>query len=311
MGRPSRVTVEARAKLNLALAVGPRRPDGNHELATIFQSISLADTLIATPRPKGFTLRIEWDDAAMRGRTPTDPDIGAGDDNLVLRAARLFADEFGIRGGARFVLRKRIPSRSGLGGGSADAAATLRAMAALYQLRPRRARMMSLAGALGADVPFSLFGGTALGTGRGERLKRLRLSEPFHGVLAVPAWRVSTAEAFRRIDRAKYGLTRWPSKLRSLQALCRKPLSGMESLRLGNCFEDVLGDQRARFDSLLRRLAAAGLPFARMTGSGSAVFGIAASEAEAKRIIGRVTGREPLYLIRSTGAGHLLKKLVT
>jgi 4-diphosphocytidyl-2-C-methyl-D-erythritol kinase len=307
----ARVVVEARAKLNLALAVGPRRADGDHELATVFQSISLADTLIAERRRRGFSLRIDWREAALRGTTPVDRDIGADEDNLVLRAARRFAETFGVEGGARFVLLKRIPSRAGLGGGSADAAAALRAMAALYGLRPRRARLMALASGLGADVPFALAGGTAVGLGRGERLERLRLTEPFHAVLAVPAWRISTAAAFRRIDRANYVLTGWNAKLRSLQALRRKPVSATESLRLGNVFEDVLGRSRARFDSLSYRLAAAGLSCVRMTGSGSAVFGIAATEAEARRIIGRVDGREPLYLVRSTGAGHLLKKLVT
>jgi 4-diphosphocytidyl-2-C-methyl-D-erythritol kinase len=307
----ARVVVEARAKLNLALAVGPRRADGDHELATVFQSISLADTLIAEPRARGFSLAIRRENAARRGATPADRDIRADDDNLVLRAARAFAGTFGIASGARFVLLKRIPSRSGLGGGSADAAAALRAMAALHDLRPPRARMMTLAAELGADVPFALFGGTALGLGRGERLDRLRLAEPFHAVLAVPRWRISTAAAFRRIDRSKYGLTRWNAKLRSLQALRQKPVSATDTLRLGNVFEDVLGEYRARFDSLSHRLAAAGLSCIRMTGSGSAVFGIAASEADARRIIGRVNGREPLYLVRSTGAGLLLRKLVT
>lgn len=307
MRRAARVTVEARAKLNLTLAVGPRRADGDHELATIFQSISLADTLIAEPRRSGFSLTVRWQDAAARGRTPRDPDITGGAENLVLRAARRFAEAFELAGGARFVLLKRIPSRAGLGGGSADAAAALRAMAALHSLRPRRARLMALAAELGADVPFALFGGTALGLGRGERLERLRLSEPFYAVLAVPSWRISTATAFRRIDRTKYGLTGWNAKLRSLQALRRKPVSATDTLRLGNQFEDVLGDFRARFDSLSNRLAAAGLSCVRMTGSGSAVFGVTASETAARRIIGRVHGSEPLYLVRSTRAGHLLK----
>lgn len=309
--RRGRVVVEARAKLNLALAVGPRREDGDHELATVFQSVTLADTLIAEPRARGFSLAVRRESAARRGRAPADRDIPASGDNLVLRAARAFAAAFGVSGGARFVLVKRIPSRAGLGGGSADAAAALRAMAALHGLRPRRAALMRLAAGLGADVPFALFGGTALGLGRGERLERLRLTEPFHAVLAVPPWRVTTAAAFQRIDRAKYGLTRWNAKLRSLQALCRKPVRATDALRLGNVFEDVLGEFRARFDSLSHRLAAAGLSSVRMTGSGSAVFGIAASEAEARRIIGRINGSEPLYLVRSTGAGLLLRKLET
>lgn len=309
--RRAGVSVEARAKLNLALAVGPRREDGDHELATVFQSISLADTLIAEPRARGFSLVIRRENAALRGSAPADRDIRADGDNLVLRAARAFAGALGVTGGARFVLLKRIPSRAGLGGGSADAAAALRAMAALYGLRPRRARLMTLAAGLGADVPFALFGGTALGLGRGERLERLRLAEPFHAVLAVPRWRIPTAAAFERIDRAKYGLTRWHAGLRSLQALRRKPVRATDALRRGNDFEDVLGEFRARFDSLSHRLAAAGLSCVRMTGSGSAVYGVAASEAEARRIIGRVNGSEPLYLVRSTGAGLLLRKLVT
>jgi 4-diphosphocytidyl-2-C-methyl-D-erythritol kinase len=303
----ARVIIEARAKLNLALAVGPRRPDGDHEIATVFQSVSLADTLIAERRARGFSLEVRHRSAAARGVAPGDHDVAAGGDNLVLRAARTFALAFGLAGGARFVLLKRIPSRAGLGGGSSDAAAALRAMAVLHGLRPRRERLMAIAAALGADVPFALFGGTALGLGRGERLERLRLTEPFHAVVAVPAWRISTATAFRRIDRAKYGLTRWNAKLRSLQALRRNAITASVPMRLGNEFEDVLGDFRARYDSLSRRLIAAGLASVRMTGSGSAVFGITATRAEALRIIGRVHGREPLFLVRSTGAGHLLK----
>jgi len=309
--RPRRVVVEARAKLNLTLAVGPPRADGNHDLATIFQSISLADTLVAEPRRRGFSLVVRWRDAAVRGKSRSKDDVPAGDGNLVLRAARGFADAFGIEGGAKFVLLKRIPARSGLGGGSADAAAALRAMAALYDLRPRRSRLMSLAGELGADVPFALLGGTALGLGRGERLTLLSLSERFHAVLAVPPWRVSTAEAFRRMDRKKYGLTLWKAHLRSVQAISRKPLSASACVLMGNAFEDVLGEFRARFDSLSNRLHTAGVVCPRMTGSGSAVFGIMASGAEARRTIERMRGREPLYHVRSVGAGILLKKLVT
>lgn len=308
--RPRRVVIEARAKLNLALAVGPARPDGFHDLATVFQSISLADTLIAEPRRRGFSLRIVWAPAAARGTPPRDRGVPGGDDNLVLRAARRFAESAGIDGGARFVLHKRIPSQAGLGGGSADAAAALRAMALLYGLKPRREKMLRLAAGIGADVPFALFGGTALGLGRGERLTRLRLTEPFHAVIAVPPWRVSTRTAFARLDRNKYALTHWTSRLRSVQALRRKPVSATDTLRLGNVFEDVLGEYRARFDSLSRRLTAAGLPCPRLTGSGSAVFGIVRTAADAERIVGRVNGREPLYQVRSTGAG-LTIKLVT
>ena len=134
---PGRVEVTARGKLNLRLAVGPVRPDGFHDLVTVFQSISLADTLVAERAPRGFTLEIRWEDAALAGG----PGPGArgsippGAENLVLRAAERVRAALGIRGGARFRLVKRIPAQSGMGGGSADAAAAIEAMLALYGAR--------------------------------------------------------------------------------------------------------------------------------------------------------------------------------
>src|SRR5262249_36802406 len=152
------VRVEARAKLNLGLAVGPRRADGYHELATIFQSVSLADRLTLRPRLAGFTLEVH--SAREVGAVPR------GRANLVLRAADLMGERLGI-GGAAIGLDKQIPAGSGLGGASADAAGTLLGLARLYGLRPSRWRLMELGGRLGADVPFAILGGTALGLGRG------------------------------------------------------------------------------------------------------------------------------------------------
>jgi len=129
------VIVEARAKLNLGLAVGPRRADGYHDLATVFQSVSLADHLIARPAARGFTLRVRHERAAARGGRGRSGPVPAGRDNLVLRAARLLARRVGLEGGARFELVKRIPAGAGLGGGSADAAAALAALAALHRVR--------------------------------------------------------------------------------------------------------------------------------------------------------------------------------
>lgn len=307
-----RVIVRAHAKLNLCLAVGPRRPDGYHDLATIFQSISLADTLVARRRRKDFALEVRHESVAQRGGDRfSERDVPPGDENLVVRAARGFAEAFGYPGGAEFILTKRIPSRAGLGGGSADAAATLRAMSALSGIRPPRRALVELAVALGADVPFALRGGTALGLGRGDKLVSLRLIKPFQAVLAVPRWRISTARAFDRLDRRNFTLTEWEAKLRSIQFLSRDRLSAARALRLGNSFEDVLGPQEAQFNSLCDRLKAAGARNPRMTGSGSAVFGIIPSRAIAERVVGRILGTESIHTVTTVTRGLRVRTSVT
>ena len=319
--RPSRglrargVRIEARAKLNLALAVGPRRADGYHELATVFQSISLADTLIVAPRPRGFSLVIRHQDASLArpaatasrrrgGRPHTGPGrVPAGRANLVLRAARLLADRYGLPGGAAFTLIKRIPAGTGLGGGSADAAAALVGLGRLHGLRWSLRDRLELGAELGSDVPFALLGGTALGMGRGERLRRLPLAAPFRAVLAVPSWRIETAGAFRELDRRKYGLTGRALNLRFVEALGRKAIRPNHVLRLGNAFETVLGERRSGFLSMCARLRRAGVEEPHLTGSGSAVFGILPAMLTASRFVDRFVGDEAIYLIRSRGTG--------
>jgi 4-diphosphocytidyl-2-C-methyl-D-erythritol kinase len=292
--------VEARAKLNLGLAVGPRRADGYHDLATVFQSVSLADRLIARPVARGFTLRVRHQRAARRGGRRRPGGVPSGRANLVLRAARLLARRVGLEHGARFELVKRIPAGAGLGGGSADAAAALAALAALYRVRLAPAAWRVLAVELGADVPFAMLGGTALGLGRGERLRRLRLETPFRVLIAVPDWRVETRTAYAQIDLNKYGLTAWGAKLRFAQSLGRKSLSPVHALRLGNSFESVLGRREADFVSLRSRLERVGVVEAHLTGSGSAVFGIVPPRMNVAKALSEFVGTEALYEARST-----------
>ncbi len=310
-GLPRRVEIEARAKLNLGLAVGPERADGYHEIATVFQSITLADTLVASRTRRGFRLRVRHEDASVRGRSARALRalVPAGEGNLVLRAARRLQARCGIEGGASFLLVKRVPARAGLGGGSADAAAGIAAMAALYRRRISLEARRSLAAELGSDVPFALTGGTAIGLGRGEKLRRVGLKDPFRAVIAVPDWRISTARAYEQISRKKLGLTAWPTKLRFAQSLGRKRVTVSRALRLGNTFEEVLGARREDFQSLCERLRAAGAGQVRLTGSGSAVFGILAPSIPADQVAGRFAGSEPLYLARSARAGLKLRVL--
>ena len=337
MTRARRIAIEARAKLNLTLAVGPPRDDGFHDLVTVFQSVSLADTLVVEPRRHGFTLVVRHEEVSLAGRggapggvrrngrgrragrpIPGRPiregsrpalgtrgriEVPAGARNLVLRAARRMAEEIALGAGARFTLVKRIPAGAGLGGGSADAAAVIRALPALYgrELAPARRRRIALE--LGSDVPFLLSGGTALGRSRGERLTPIGLVAPFRALVAVPEWRVSTPVAFARIDRGKYGLTPRGVNLRSAQILGRKPLSAASLMRLGNTFEKVLGNRRSDFHSLCGRLRRAGAVAVRMTGSGSAVFAVLGPGSSIHKVVGRFTGSEKLYAVRSARRG--------
>lgn len=308
MRAPCRVVVTAHAKLNLALAIGAGRADGYHDLTTIFQSVSLADTLTIERAARGFTLRVRHEEAAIRGRQPAGARaaIPRGAENLVLRAARLAAERLGLPGGARFSLVKRIPAQAGLGGGSADAAAALTGLAALHGVRLSRERRIALALELGSDVPFAATGGTAYGRGRGERLEALRLAAPFRAILAMPDWRISTAEAFQRFDHVNYGLTVGPDEPRFTGILRRGPLKPLHASGLGNSFEVVLGPHRVSFESLCARLRAAGLLEPRLTGSGSGTFGIVPRGMPFAAILGRFQGDEPLYAVRSVGRGLLL-----
>jgi 4-diphosphocytidyl-2-C-methyl-D-erythritol kinase len=289
---------EARAKLNLGLAVGPRRADGDHEIATVFQSVTLSDTLEIRRRPRGFRLSIASEHAARSGR-PVRERIPAGPDNLVLRAARMVHQWIGASGGATFRLVKRIPVGAGLGGGSADAAAALVGFARLRGIRLTSGKRAELAELLGADVPFACVGGTALGLGRGESLRRLRLVKPFRAIVAMPRWTISTADAYRAIDKSKNVLTGWGAKLRSAQRLGRDGVTASRCMQLGNSFEQVLGGRRSQYASLVARLEAAGVRDPHLTGSGSAVFGIVESDRSVESVIARFEGAERLYAVDS------------
>ncbi len=167
-----KIACAAYAKINLTLEVLGRRPDGYHEVRTVLQVIDLRDTLV-----------VEGADALSLTCDRKDLE---GEDNLALRAAHLLRVESGVSTGARLTLHKRIPIAAGLGGGSADAAAALRALDRLWGLGWPVERLAALAERLGSDVPFCLYGGTVLGEGRGERLTPLPVLPPRWVVLAAP-----------------------------------------------------------------------------------------------------------------------------
>lgn len=194
------VTVRAPAKINLSLTVAPPGDDGYHPIATVFHAIALYDHLSADPAPDGeISLELVGDGADVAGLdgVPTD------ETNLAVRAARLLAEHTGVTEGARLWLRKAIPVAGGLAGGSADAAAALVACNALWGTRVPAPEMHELAARLGSDVPFSLLGGTAVGTGRGEQLAPVPVRDTFHWVLAVDDAGLSTPAVYAELDRQR------------------------------------------------------------------------------------------------------------
>jgi 4-diphosphocytidyl-2-C-methyl-D-erythritol kinase len=184
------VRVRVPAKINLHLAVGPRRDDGYHELATVYQAVSVFDELTAECAD-GLTLAVEGEGA---GTLPT------GDGNLAVHAVRLLADRLGVPPNVRLHLTKRIPLSGGLAGGSADAAAALVACDALWSGGLSREELEDLAAELGSDVPFLVSGGTALGTGRGERISPVLSTSTWHWVVAVADGGLSTPRVYGELD---------------------------------------------------------------------------------------------------------------
>jgi len=194
MARSDEVTVRAPAKINLELRVGVPRADGFHELATVFHAVSLFDDVTATEREEGITVTVEGMQADL---VPLDGS------NLAVRAARLLAERTGIEAGVHLHVHKGIPVAGGMAGGSADAAATLVACDILWRCGLSRDELVTLAGELGSDVPFALLGGTAIGTGRGERLTPALARGDYHWVLAVADHGLSTPAVYAEADRLR------------------------------------------------------------------------------------------------------------
>jgi 4-diphosphocytidyl-2-C-methyl-D-erythritol kinase len=276
------VAVPAFAKVNLRLDIVGRRADGYHELRTIFQTISLHDTLhLESIRGGAIELEIAGN-AALASESPRT--------NLVYRALAAMRAELGIARGVRARLEKRIPAGRGLGGGSSDAAAALVGMLRLSRRRIPLARLAEIASQLGSDVPFFLFGGRAAAFGRGEQLLPLP-DGPACGVLVVSPRSISVAtrDAYswlalgerRSTRRGTPRLTnrRAASRLIEFCALCWSP----REAPLSNDFERAVFKRHPLLGRIKRELLRHGAADAALAGSGSAVFGVFRNPAQARR----------------------------
>ncbi len=255
----TRVTVEAPAKVNLFLRILERTPDGFHRLETLFQAVGLCDALTLEV-VEGSSL-----DLSVEGA-----DVGTVEENLVTRAIRLFEARTGRRCGLRVQLRKEIPTGAGLGGGSTDAGATLRALNLLHGSPVEGPELVAMGGTLGADVAFFAgAAGRALGEGRGERLTPLPPLPTRTLVLGLPPVHVPTGPAYGALARARVGRpVPRPVLPASLDTWTRVEASAV------NDFETVVPPTHPAIEGALVALRQAGAATALLSGSGSAVFGL-------------------------------------
>jgi 4-diphosphocytidyl-2-C-methyl-D-erythritol kinase len=271
-GSVRRLVLRTPAKVNLALEILGKRPDGYHEISTVLQAIDLFD-------------RLTMEEAEDLSLVTTDPALPVDDANLVIRAARTLGAMAGVRRGARITLDKRIPVAAGLGGGSSDAAATLVALNRLWGLRWSAERLAELAMGLGMDVPFFLGRGRALATGRGERLEPLPGDGGYALVLANPNFPLSTRESYGRVPA---GWQAEPKGTREVLAALRRRSATQLGTALTNHLEEVVAPAVPAIAQMKAALLAAGALGAAMSGSGPTVFGVARSLDHARQIHRRV-----------------------
>ena len=251
-----RRTYRSFAKLNLALQVVGRRPDGYHELRTLFQTIELHDEL---------TVEIAGRDVAL---TVAGADLPADARNLAWRAAAGFLRRWAPAAGVRLSLRKRIPLGGGLGGGSSNAATVLTALQELLGAPAPAEGLRSLAGDLGADVPYFLVGGTALGEGRGDEVRPLAELPESEGWLALPAVAVPTAEIFAALGEPA------PQPLDPAVAalLAGRLPARWTAVAAGNDLQEVVFERFPAVRQVYTALVGAGAELVRLSGSGASLF---------------------------------------
>ncbi|MCG6964649.1 MAG: 4-(cytidine 5'-diphospho)-2-C-methyl-D-erythritol kinase [Acidobacteria bacterium] len=274
--------VRVPAKINLHLEVLGRRADGFHELRTLFQSVDLYDEVVAEAAPDG-VLELEVEPSGA---------VDAGADNLVLRAARSLWEAVGARPGARLRLCKGIPVGGGLGGGSADAAASLVLLDRLWRLGLGRARIRQIAAGLGSDVPFFLHGGLALGVGRGEEVYELPDVRELGLLMALPGTVVPTAEVYRALDAQ---LT-WKTFDSNVYAFTAGWMEDLPWSRLRNDLQPVVLDGWPAVAEAMAAMSRCGGLHAAVTGSGSAVFALFADPEAAREAAAAARGPWRLHV---------------
>ena len=285
MAKLNRVTVLAPAKLNLALDVVGLLPNGYHNLDMTMQAISLYERVILR-RSSGLSLSL-----------PGSP-VAANDSNTAIKAAVAFFRYTGLLAGVEITIEKNVPVRAGMAGGSADAAAVLVGLNALYGAKLSMSELCALGAKIGADVPFALMGGTCRVQGVGDVIKALPPVPDCWFTVVMPDYGVSTPEAFAAYDRV--GSSTHPDCEAQEAAIRAEDLAGV-CAAAGNALEECSG---ARDNETIKTaLQEQGALTALMTGSGAAVFGIFADEASARAAAAAVQTRWPQVYVAQPDRG--------
>ncbi|NOU77338.1 4-(cytidine 5'-diphospho)-2-C-methyl-D-erythritol kinase [Paenibacillus sp. LMG 31459] len=277
---------KAPAKINLMLDVLHKRADGFHEVEMIMTMVDLADRLELSELKRDSIII-----SSQAGYIPLD------EKNLAFQAARLIKDRYNVRSGVHIHLDKRIPVAAGLAGGSSDAAATLRGLNRLWRLGIPAQELQELGAELGSDVPFCVTGGTALATGRGERLTPIASPPQCWVVLAKPPINVSTAEVYGRVRANNIAVH--PSALRMQQAIEAGDFAAV-CAGLGNVLEDVTLKLHPEVQQLKEAMMKLGADGVLMSGSGPTVFGLVSKQSKVARIYNGLRGFcKEVYAVRS------------
>jgi 4-diphosphocytidyl-2-C-methyl-D-erythritol kinase len=280
--------IYAHAKINWFLEVVSKRPDGYHDLNMLMQRIHLHDTLHLIPADH-ISLQIVSDPVS---RYPIN--IPTDESNIILRAIRLLQQHCNISAGARIVLEKRIPQQAGLGGGSADAAATLQGLNILWGLNLSSDQMAALGLQLGADVPYCLQSKPAIVGGIGEQVNLVDIPEQYALLLIQPQAGISTAKLFTSLSDNKHNLknSRTFCLEATLQALKTRDFSLLRTSAI-NDLQIAAQSMVPQISEIQHTLYTHGAAFAQMTGAGSAVYGVFPSQQDAERAMAALSPSYP------------------
>jgi 4-diphosphocytidyl-2-C-methyl-D-erythritol kinase len=280
-----KIQVLAPAKINLTLDVIGKRPDGYHEVEMVMQALELHDTLSFKEHENEIQLTCNW------------PSIPVNEKNLVYKVAVALKERTGYLGGAEIHIHKEIPMEAGLAGGSSDAAAALKGLNELWSLKLSLEELMEIGGAIGADIPFCLIGGTALATGKGEKLKVLESASPLWIVLAKPTIGVSTAIVYQNFNLAK--VDEHPNTQAMVSALKENNFQGITA-NLGNVLETVTLELYPELKSIKAQLKELGAQGVLMSGSGPTIFGIFKEKDLAQEAVNQLSKILPQVFLTKT-----------
>jgi 4-diphosphocytidyl-2-C-methyl-D-erythritol kinase len=287
-----KLLVKAPAKINLSLDVLHKRPDGYHEVKMVMTTIDLADRIELTPLPSD-TIRI----VSYNRFVPDDHR------NLAFQAAKLLKERFNVREGVAISITKTIPVAAGLAGGSSDAAATLRGLNKLWNLGLTLDELAELGAEIGSDVSFCVYGGTAIATGRGEKIEHIPAPPPCWVILAKPTIGVSTAEVYRNLNLASIV---HPDVDAMVKAIKEQDYDGICSL-VGNVLEEVTLKMHPEVAQIKEQMKRFGADAVLMSGSGPTVFGLVRHDSRLQRIYNGLRGFcDQVFAVRLLGERNSL-----